>query len=116
MSKVEDIFDQLNGMKYFSTLDLQARYHHITLDGSSIPKTAFTLPFGKYEYIKVPFGLTQSPAYFQELMTGVLKDFPFVIVYLDDIIFFSRMVEEHLDHIRQVFKKLWNAHLSMKLS
>ena len=49
-------------------------------------------------------------------MTGVLKDFPFVIAYLDDIIIFSRMVEEHLDHIRQVFKKLWNTHLSMKLS
>ena len=57
MPKVEDIFSQLNGTKYFSTLDLQAGYHHILLDESSIPKTAFTSPFGKYEYIKVLFGL-----------------------------------------------------------
>ena len=116
MPKVEDLFAQLNGVKYFSTLDLQAGYHHIPLDESSIPKTAFTSPFGKYEYIKVPFRLPQAPAYFQELMTGVLKDFPFTSAYLDDIIIFSRTAEKHLYHIRQVFKKLWNTHLSMKLS
>ena len=107
---------QLNGSKYFSTLNLWAGYHHIPLDESSIPKPVFTSPFGKYEYIKVPFGLTQAPAYFQELMTGVLKDYPFTIAYLDDIIIFSRTAEEHLDHIKQVFKKLWDAQLSMKLS
>ena len=58
----------------------------------------------------------QAPAYFQELMTCVLKDFSFTIIYLDDIIIFSRMAEEHLSHIKQVFEKLRNAHLSMKLS
>ena len=99
MSKVEDIFSQLNGTKYFSTLDLQAGYHHIPLDKSSIPKTAFTSPFRTYEYIKVPFTLTQTPAYFQELMTGVLNDFPFTIAYLVDIIIFSRTAEEHLYYI-----------------
>ena len=72
--------------------------------------------FGKYEYIKVPFGLTQAPAYFQELMTGILKDFIFTIGYLDDIIMFSRTAEEHLDHIKQVFEKLRSTHLLMKLS
>ena len=76
MPKVEDIFSQLNGAKYFSTLDLRAGYHHIGLTTDSIPKTAFTSPFGKYEYVKVPFGLAQAPAYFQELMTGVLKIYP----------------------------------------
>ena len=55
-----------------------------------MPKTAFTSPFGKYDYIKLPFGLTQASAYFQELMTGVLKDFPLAITYLDDIIIFGR--------------------------
>ena len=116
MPKVEDIFAQVNGMKYFSTLDLWAGYHHVPLDKSSIPKTAFTSAFGKYKYIKVPFGLTQAPAYFQELMTGVLKYFPFTIPYLDDIIIFSRTAEEFLNHIEQVFKKIPTAHLSMKLS
>ena len=115
MPKVEVIFSQLNGAKYFSILDLQAGYHHILLDEASIPKTAFTSPFGKYECIKVPFGLTQAQAYFQELMTGILKDFNFSIAYLDDIIIFSRTAEEHLNHIKQVFEKLRSMHLSMKL-
>ena len=116
MPKVEDIFSQLNGAKYFSTLDLRARYHHIGLTTDSIPKTAFTSPFGKYEYVKVPFGLAQVPAYFQELMTGVLKDLPFAMAYLDDIIIYSSTQEEHLEHIRTVFEKLRDAKLSMKLS
>ena len=90
MPKIEDIFSQLNGTKYFSILDLRAGYHHIPLDEESIPKTAFTSPFGKHEYVKVPFGLAQTPAYFQELMTGILKDFNFMIAYLDDIIIFSK--------------------------
>ena len=116
MPKVEDIFSQLNRAKCFSTLDLHAGYHHIPLDELSIPKTAFTSPFGKYKYIKVPFGLVQAPAYFQELMTGVLKDFSFTIAYLDNIIIFSRMTEHHLSHIKQVFEKLRNAHLLLKPS
>ena len=116
MPKVEDIFSQLNGAKYFSTLDLRAGYHHIGLTTDLIPKTAFTSPFGKYEYIKVPFGLAQVPAYFQELMTGVLKDLPFAMAYLDDIIIYSSTPEEHLEHIRTVFEKLCDPKLSMKLS
>ena len=99
MPKVEDIFSELNGAKYFSTLDLWPGYHHIPLDKSSIP-------FSKYEYAKVPYGLAQAPAYFQELMTGILKDFDFSIAYSDDIIIFNRIAEEHLSHIRQVFEKL----------
>ena len=106
MPKVEDIFSKLNGAKYFSTLDLRAIYHHIPLDKSSIPKMAFNSPFGKYVYVKVAFGLAQAPAYFQELMTKILKDFDFAIAYLDDIIIFSRAAEEHLSHIRNVFEKL----------
>ena len=116
MPKVEDIFSKLNGARYFSTLDLRAGYHHIPLDRSSIPKTAFNSPFRKFEYVKVPFGLAQASAYFQELMTGNLKDFNFTIAYLDDIIIFRRTVEEHLSHIRKVFEKLQLAKLSMKLS
>ena len=100
------LFSKLNGAKYFSTLDLRAGYHHIPLEKSSIPKTAFNLPFGKYEYVIIPFGLAQAPAYFQELMTRILKDFNFTIAYLDDIIFFSKRAEEYLSHIRNVFKKL----------
>ena len=80
------------------------------------PKWHLIPLFGKYEYIKVPFGLVQAPAYFQELMTGMLKDFNFTIAYLDNIIIFSRTAEEYLSHIKQVFEKVWAAKLSMKLS
>ena len=104
MPKIEDIFSKLNGATYFTTLYLQAGYHHIPLDKPSISKTAFTSPFRKYEYMKVPFGLAQAPAYFQELMTAILKDFNFAILYLDDIIIFSKTPQEHLSHIRMVFK------------
>ena len=100
MLKVKDIFSKLNGSKYFSTLDLRAGYHHIPLDKSSIPKTAFNSPFGKYKYIKVTFRLAQAPAYFQELMKGILKEFNFAI--LDDIIIFSRTAEQHVSHIKKV--------------
>ena len=116
MPKMEDIFSKLNGAKYFSTLDLRAGYHHINLDKSSIPKTAFNLPFGKYEYVKVPFRLAEAQAYFQELMTRTLKDFDFTIAYLDDFIIFSKTAEEYLSHIRKVLEKLRSAKLSMKLS
>ena len=73
-------------------------------------------PLRKYEYVKVPFGLVQAPAYFQELMTGILKDFNFTIAYLDDIIIFSKTPQEHLSHIRKVLEKLKSAKLSMKKS
>ena len=98
------------------TLDFRAGYHHIPLDKPSIPKTAFNSPFKKFEYIKVPFGLAQSQAYFQELMTGILKDFNFTVAYLDDIIIFSKTPQEHLLHIRMVFKKLKSANRSTKKS
>ena len=75
MPKVEDIFSKLNRATYFTTLDLRAGFHHILLDKPSILKTAFNSPFRKYEYVKVPFGIAQALAYFQELMTGILKGF-----------------------------------------
>ena len=104
MPKVEDIFSKLNRATYFTTLEIRAGYHHIPLDKPSIPKTAFNSPFRKFECVKVPFGLAQAPVYFQELMTGIVKDFPFAIAYLDDIIIFSKTPQEHLSHIRMVFK------------
>ena len=114
--RVKYIFSKLNIAIYFSTLDLHAGYHHIPLDEDSIPKTDFTSPFGKYEYLKVPFGLAQAPVYFQELMNKVLEDFPFTIAYLDDIIIYSKTAEEHLDQLQQVSHKLRDAELTMKLS
>ena len=115
-AKSRRFLSKLNGATYLTTLDLRAGYHHIPLDKPSIPKTDSNSPFGKYKYMKVPFGLAQAPAYFQELMTGILKDFNFTIAYLYDIIIFSKSPQEHLSHIRKVFEKLKSANHSMKKS
>ena len=116
MLGAEDSFSKLNGSKYFSTLYLHTRYHELPLDEDSILKTAFTSPFRKYEYLKVPFGLAQAQVYFQELMNKALKDLPLTTAYLDDIIIYSKTAEEHLDHLQQGFHKLCDAELIMKLS
>ena len=114
MPKVKDIFSKLNGAKNSSTMDLWGGYHHIPLGKSLILKTAFTSSFGKYEYIKIPFGLTQAQAYFQELMAGLLKDFNFAIAYLDDIIIFSRDSQRtHYSHQTSFWKIKDQKHLSM---
>ena len=102
MPRVEDIFSKLNDAKYFLTLGLFTGYHHIPLNEDSIPETAFTSPFGKYEYIKVPFGLAQVLACSQKLMNKIFKDLPFTISYLDDIIIYSKIAEECLDHLHQL--------------
>ena len=89
MPRVQDIFAKLGKAKYFTTLDPTSGYHHIDLGKGSIKKTAFIVPWGKYEYLKVPFGLVQAPAYFQKLMNKVLNGLTFTLAYLDDVIVFS---------------------------
>ena len=79
-------------------------------------KTAFVTPFGKYEFLQVPFGLAQAPAYFQHLMNQVLDNCSFAMTYLDDIIIFSETEEQHLAHIEEIFKWLEAADLKMKRS
>ena len=88
----------------------------VLLEEGSIAKTTFTSPFGKCEYLKVPFRLAQASAYIQELMNKVLKDLSFAIAYLDDIIIYSKTAKENLNHIQQVLHKLCNAELTMKIS
>ena len=82
MPRAEDIFSKLGKENFFTTLDLRSGYHHIALDQDAIKKTAFVTPFGKYEYMKVPFGLAQAPAYFQNLMNGVLNGLHITLAYL----------------------------------
>ena len=116
MPRVEDILARLGRAKYFTTLDLRSGYHHIALDKQSIKKTAFCTPFGKYEYLKVPFGLAQAPSYFQKIMNKVLNGLNFAFAYLDDIIIFSNTAEEHMKHIQIVFDRLKAAQLKLKKS
>ena len=114
--RVEDILARLGKAKYFTTLDLRSGYHHKALDKQSIKKTAFCTPFGKYECLKVPFGLAQVPSYFQKLMNKVLNGLSFAFAYLDDIIIFSNTAEEYLKHIQIIMNRLKVAQLKLKKS
>ena len=90
--------------KYFMTLDLQSRYFHITLAPEARAKTAFVTPFGKYEFNKVPFGLAQAPAYFQELICKVIGNIPYTMGYLDDNNFQQdrrRTLAAHSQYLRE---------------
>ena len=110
------MYAKLKGAKVFSIIDLRSGYHHIALGKSSRAKTAFVMPFGKYEFLMVPFGLAQAPAYFQLLMNKVLKGLKFAMTYLDNIIIFSQDELQHLEHLEIVFSYLREAGLKMKHS
>ena len=106
MPRIDDILAKLVRAKFFTTLDLRSGYHHIALDKDAIKRAAFVTPFGKYEYLKVPFGLAQAPSYFQILMNEVLNGLNFTLAYLDDIIIFSETAEQHLKQIQIVLNRL----------
>ena len=114
MPRVEDIFSKLGKARYYTTMDLRFGYHHIALDEKSVKNTAFVAPSGKYEYLKVPFGLAEVPAYFQNLMDKVLNGLNFTLAYLDDVIIFSETAEQHLKHIQIVITRLKQANLKLK--
>ena len=116
LPKIDEMYAKLKGAKFFSTIDLRSGYYHIALGKDLRAKTAFVMPFGKYEFLQVPFGLAQVPAFFQHLMNKVLDNCSFAMMYLDDIIIFSNTEEEHLAHIEEIFRRLEAADLKMKRS
>jgi hypothetical protein len=108
LPKIEDLFDQLNGAKLFSKIDLRTGYHQLKVRESDIPKTAFTTRYGFFEYTVMSFGLTNAPAYFMNLMNKVFMKFldKFVVVFIDDILVYSKTEEEHAEHLRLVLGTL----------
>ena len=96
----------MQGATLFSTLDLLSAYHQIRLTDDNIPKSAFRTPKGLYEYKVMPFGLTNAPSIFMAAMNDILAYLGFVAVYLDDILIFSKSLEEHVRHVKQVFEIL----------
>ena len=102
----------------FSAIDIRQGYHHIALSEDAIPKTAFSLEMGeKWEFLKVPFGLSQAPAYFMALINKVLEGCEeFTLGYMDDILIYSPDEETHLIHIEAIFKHLQEAKLKLTLS
>ena len=113
MPRIDDLLDRLNGAKYFSTIDLKAGYWQIGLAEEEIERTAFNTPFGHYEWTVLPFGLTNAPATFQSAMNEVLRPLlnKCALVYLDDIMVYSKTEEEHYEHLRQVLQLLEKNHL-----
>ena len=114
LPKIDEIYAQLKGSKIYSTFDRRSRYYHMVLSEKSRPKTAFVSSYGKWEFKRCPFGLTQAPAYFQRLVNEVLSGFTFAFVYLDDILVFSPDMISHLEHLRLPFERLRTTDLKLK--
>ena len=117
LPRIDQILDHLHGATIFSSLDLASGYWQVPLAESAIPKTAFVTPDGgHYEYLRRPFGLCNAPGTFQRLMTSIFNEylFSFVLIFLDDVLVFSRNVEEHEKHMRLVFHALRQANLKLK--
>jgi hypothetical protein len=115
---IEDILERLNGMKFFTKLDLVTSYYQIAVEDNAKEKTAFVTEEGAFEYNVMPFGLTNAPATFQRLMNLVLAgiNWKMCLVYIDDILIFSKTFDQHIADIRVVFDRLRKANLKLKLS
>ena len=116
LPRAEDLFDQVQGAKYFTKIDLRWGYHQIKIRPDDVPKTAFRTPIGSFEWLCMPFGLTNAPATFQRFVQTILHNFlgDFACVYIDDILIYSRTPEEHIEHVRKVLDVLQEHRLLAK--
>ena len=104
LPRIDILFDQLSRAKVFSKIDLRFGYHQIKIRPEDIPKTAFSTRYGLYEYLVMSFGLTNAPAYFMYLMNSVFMPEldKFMVVFIDDILVYSKNEEDHVEHLRVV--------------
>ncbi|GKD46390.1 putative reverse transcriptase domain-containing protein, partial [Tanacetum coccineum] len=118
LPRIDDLFDQLQGSSVYSKIDLRSGYHQLRVREEDIPKTAFRTRYGHYEFQVMPFGLTNAPAVFMDLMNRVCKPYldKFVIVFIDDILIYSRNKEEHEEHLKLILELLKKEELYAKFS
>ncbi|KAJ0614604.1 putative nucleotidyltransferase, Ribonuclease H [Helianthus annuus] len=118
LPRIDDLFDQLQGSSFYSKIDLRSGYHQLRIQEESIPKTAFRTRYGHYESLVMPFGLTNAPAVFMDLMNRVCKPYldKFVIVFIDDILIYSKTKAEHEQHLRAILELLKKEQLYAKFS
>jgi hypothetical protein len=111
------LFDQLKGAKVLSKIDLKSGYYQMRIKGQDVPKTAFRTRYGHFEFLVLPFGLTNAPTLFMDLMNRVFQPYldNFVVVFIDDILVYSKSYEEHEQHLRQTLQTLRNRQLYAKL-
>jgi len=116
--KIDDLFDQLKGATVFSKIDLRSGYHRVRIKDEDIYKIAFRTRYGHYEFVVVPFGLTNAPTTFMCLMNNVLHPYldKFVIMFIDDILVYSKNEEEHVEHLVAVWRLLRENQLYAKLN
>ncbi|XP_041021291.1 uncharacterized protein K02A2.6-like [Juglans microcarpa x Juglans regia] len=118
LPQIDDLFDQLQGATTFSKIDLKSGYYQLRIKDQDIPKTAFRSRYGHYEFKVMPFGLANAPAAFVDMMNRVFRPYldSFVIVFIDDILVYSREPEEHTSHLRLVLGKLRDHQLFANLN
>ncbi|XP_069145837.1 uncharacterized protein [Solanum lycopersicum] len=118
LPRIDDLFDQLQGSSFFSKIDLRSGYHQLRVRDRDVPKTAFRTRYGHYEFLVMSFGLTNAPAAFMDLMNRVFREYldSFVIVFIDDILIYSKTKEEHEQHLRLTLQVLRQHQLYAKFS
>ena len=118
LTRIKDLFYQLKGASVFSKIDLRSGYYQLRVKEVDVPKIAFRTRYGHYEFLVIPFGLTNAPTAFMDLMNRVFRPYvdQFVVVFIDDILVYSKDAQEHEQHLKLVLQKLREKKLYANLS